>query len=168
MTDRLEARPVDPVRKLPIPYVAEREDGTPDFAALQGPRLVKCAEKKLCGVCGQSLGYWIVFLGGPRCVESRAYVDPPMHEECAEVSLRLCPHIAHRETKRSRKLESREDVVTPAGFVDAKPTEWVMYYTRSYDSVLREFELTFRPAPAKRLRRFTYDGEGNLKEDISV
>lgn len=158
---QVEARP-KARNGLPIPYANESASGAEDFAVIQGDKLLTIIKHRLCGVCGQPLGYWIAFLGGPRCVTSRAYADPPMHEDCAEASTRLCPHIAKWPTSRSQKVAQRGDVFTPAGFSEAKPSEWVMYITRGfgYDEA-RSF---FIPAPAKRLRRFVYGADGNLRE----
>lgn len=159
----LAARPRDR-RGLPIPVVtAIAPDGTPDFTANSGPETLRVGEAHECGLCGQPLDYWIAFLGGPMSASTRAFTDPPMHEECAQAALKLCPHIARRGTSRAKKHRA-EDVITPDGFTDGKVSEWVLYVTRSYDTLLLRDSVVFRPAPAKRLRRFTYNDEGELYE----
>src|SRR5688572_15361015 len=82
--DRLLRRPRSR-RGYPIPFVqATNPDGTPDFAAINPNLALECAEKHLCGLCGEMLEYWIAFIGGPRSCEHRAFGDPPMHIDCAE------------------------------------------------------------------------------------
>lgn len=161
LPDRLAARPVDPRNHLPIPFVNDTGDGA-DFAVIQAPRTLLCAEKHLCGICGQRLTYWIAFLGGPQSAEAGTYSDPPMHEECAEASTVLCPHIARRAPHRSRKIEKRADVHTPAGFVEEKPPGFVMVITRSFTL---SPSLIYHAGTIKRRRFYEYDDEGILRFD---
>jgi hypothetical protein len=159
-TDRLAGRPIDPRNRLPVPFVNDTGDGS-EFAVIQPNRTFECARKHLCGVCGQKLTYWIAFLGGPQSAVRGTYTDPPMHEECAEASTHLCPHLARRAPTRSRKVEKRADVYTPPGFVEEKPPGFVMVITRSF---------TFRAGlysagTIKRRRYYEYDDEGHLRFD---
>src|SRR6266516_4832334 len=81
---RLATRPIDPKRHLPIPYTQlVNPDGTANFAAIDGPKALRGAANRDCGLCGQRMGRW-AFLGGPRNVEHGGYLDPPMHVSCAE------------------------------------------------------------------------------------
>lgn len=112
---------------------------------------------------------WIAFLGGPRSVERRAYSDPPMHVECAEASLRLCPHIARPHMKRAKDDRVPVAAITPEGMSLERPASWVLYVTRSFEIELRRnadgggFAL-YRPAAPKTLRTFGYDEGGVLRE----
>jgi hypothetical protein len=49
-----------------------------------------------CSICGQHLfrGRW--FIGGEKSAfdPRGAYIDPPMHSECAHYALRVCPYLA--------------------------------------------------------------------------
>lgn len=170
LADRLASRPMDTAKGLPIPFVAEAEDGGADFAAVQGDKTLRCAKERLCGICGTQLDYWIAFLGGPRAAEARTYVDPPMHEDCAVASTQLCPHIARRAPKRSAKLARRDDVITPDGFVDDKPDVWVMLVTRSFRHAVYEgrqgMQLVYTAGSPHRIRRFVYDDDGHLVEEV--
>ena len=94
MNRRLATRPIDPKRRLPIPYAQlVNPDGTANFAAIDGPKALRGAANRDCGLCGQRMGRWVAFLGGPRNVEHGGYLDPPMHVSCAEDATRLCPHL---------------------------------------------------------------------------
>jgi hypothetical protein len=165
--ESLARRPVDPKRGLPIPLVSEYEgeDGSTlvDFTAVNGETALKVAAERRCGLCGEDLDYWVVFLGGPRSAASRMYVDPPMHPDCAEAALILCPHIANPKLARAAKHKAG-DVITPDGFQDEKPQTWILYLTRSYESHVHKGAPLFVAAPAKQLRRFEYDEDGALRE----
>jgi hypothetical protein len=78
----LAARPHDPRRGLPIPPVNVHPDprtGAPavDFTTLNTTTAIRLAGDRRCWLCGQTMGYWCAFLGGPRAAELRQYTDPP-------------------------------------------------------------------------------------------
>lgn len=92
----LRTRPRDS-RGYPIPYIVMIDkSGQPQFTINDGVRVKACLTKKLCSLCGRRFedGYW--FVGGSRCFmhEHGAFLDPPMHRECAEYALRVCPFLA--------------------------------------------------------------------------
>lgn len=57
---------------------------------LVGRRVTQCALSRICGVCGQSLGRPVVFLGTAGEVARNAFRAPPLHSGCAE-QLRAWP-----------------------------------------------------------------------------
>lgn len=83
---------------LVIPYVqVVLRDGTPDFRAVHETKRVQALESRLCSICGRPLGYRIVFLAhSAHQVESRIYVEPPMHPVCADYAIAACAMIAGR------------------------------------------------------------------------
>jgi hypothetical protein len=76
---RLAARPIDPRRGLPIPYVSEQDDGSVNFAVINGGRVLECIRDRLCGLCGQPQDFLVAFVGGPGGFRDRMYTDPPGH-----------------------------------------------------------------------------------------
>lgn len=160
--DRLAALPVCPRRGLPIPYAnVITAGGSADFATLDSRCVHDVALQRVCGVCGQELDYWIVFAGGPRCATDRAYVDPPMHHECARAALRLCPYLFRQDMKRRKS--TAPGAGTPMGFTEAKPEAYLLYVTRSYKITITEGGIIFTPAPAVRIERYDYvDGRLTL------
>jgi hypothetical protein len=166
--ESLKRRPVDERRGLPVPAVSEYDDPETgetyyDFTAVNGMKAVELGQQRRCGLCGEPMDYWVVFLGGPKSAEARTYVDPPMHPECGEAALHLCPHIAKPKTQRTQKHKA-PDVITPEWFVEEKPQVWVMLLTRRYKLILHKGEPVFLAAPPKALRRFEYSDEGVLEE----
>ncbi|WP_149264271.1 hypothetical protein [Actinomadura sp. K4S16] len=153
---RLAHLPVCPRRNVPVPYAnITTEDGQHDFTALDSAKVVRLAAERRCGICEDTLDYWIVFLGGERSAQSRAYTDPPMHEECARFAARTCPYVTRAHMSR-RKTPLTPDTTVPKGFSEDKPAEFLLYFTRSYKHQVTRDGVLFRPAPAVRLERCGY------------
>ncbi|KKF02907.1 hypothetical protein A5739_24320 [Mycobacterium colombiense] len=169
MPAALAARPHDPRRGIPIPFVNETDDGGVDFAAIQATRVLQCARERLCGSCGQPLGWWVAFLGGPESASQRAYLDPGMHPDCAVSALSLCPHIARRQHRRAPEHRLATDVITPDTMTETKPQRWVLGICRDYDATIvaartPQAHVLFLPRPFKRTRTWSYTPEGRLTE----
>lgn len=158
-----ESLPVDPKRKLPIPYMTQRDDGTHDFLSLYAPHVIKCLTDNLCGVCGKPLSFASAFVGGPLSARSRVYSDPPFHLECAKASMRLCPHILIGRMKRA-SAERVGNAITHDSATLEKPEEWVIGIAPT-----NETRFDVRPDgiyiyPGKLTKRivYTYDENGKL------
>jgi hypothetical protein len=149
---------------LPIPFVnASHPDGSPDFTVVDARRSLEAARTRTCALCAHPLGYWVAFLGGPKSIHDRAFVDGPSHEECLEAATRLCPYLSRRTTRRSATPGS--DALEPLGFDADKPIEIFIGITRTYTTlVVPQGGVVHRAAPFKRVRRFLYEG-GVLTED---
>lgn len=70
-------------------------------------RVTQCALSRICGVCGETLGRPIAFLGTPAEVGRNAFHYPPMHLACA-----------HTLLGRVGEME----IVTTAGFEFVRPS----------------------------------------------
>jgi hypothetical protein len=80
-----------------IPYVVLRdENNRPHFTINDDTRRARVIALDLCPICSGKLwrGRW--FVGGPgSAFHARgAYIDPPMHDECAHYALTTCPYLA--------------------------------------------------------------------------
>lgn len=157
--------PVDPKRKLPIPFMNQREDGTWNFLAIHFPTLLRCIRESLCGVCGKPLGYASAFVGGPLSAQSRVYSDPAFHPECAKAAMRLCPHILIGRMKRASEERIGEDATHHHLATLDKPAEWVIGIAPT-----RETEVRFAkdgayimPGKFTKTIRYPYDDEGRLQ-----
>lgn len=128
----LAQRPRDPRRGLPIPVVNERPDGSPDFVVLNGEKAMEMACLHRCSLCGRPLDGPAAFLGGPVSAKTGHYSDPPMHEDCAQAALTLCPHIARPHARRASERRVSDDVTVPVGFTLERPEEWVMVIASAY------------------------------------
>ena len=72
--------------------------------------VTQCALSRICGVCGETLGRPIAFLGSPEEEGRNAFHLPPMHPECAE------------ELLRAPDADPRWEVVETAGFEFVRPS----------------------------------------------
>jgi hypothetical protein len=84
-------------RGYPIPAMVLIDDGgRPHFQINDERKRQKCIEEDRCAICGTKLfrGRW--FVGGPLSAfsERGSYIDPPLHQECAEFALAVCPYLA--------------------------------------------------------------------------
>lgn len=84
-------------RGYPIPVSVYRDsDGRPHFTIIDELKRQRVIADDRCPICGGKLtrGRW--FVGGPMSAFNNrgAYIDPPMHGECARYALRVCPYLA--------------------------------------------------------------------------
>lgn len=88
-------------RGYPIPWFVDyREDGTPEFRAMDPKKWLRAVREKMCWVCGGRLGRFLTFVAGPMCGINRTSSEPPSHLECAEWSARNCPFLNNPEAIR--------------------------------------------------------------------
>lgn len=109
------------------------ENGIPDFTVLDDEKVMRSIREKLCGLCGQPLDYWVTFVGGPRSVQNRRFLDPAMHEDCARYALSVCPFLLGQKDYAARKahagLDRPDEVRTLA---TGNPERFALYVTRGY------------------------------------
>lgn len=94
--ERIAKLPTDK-RGYPIPWnVLRGHDGTPFFTINDDRKHFCAVAQGLCPLCGEKLGKWKWFVGGPRSAFdiAGAYIDLPMHHECATFALATCPYLA--------------------------------------------------------------------------
>ena len=99
LPDRMKALPQ--YKGFPVPFTAfmKKEPGVlmdvPDFKITDMDKWARCVTGSLCAICGQKLDYWIWFIGGPQCRDTRLFFDLGMHEACARFAAATCPYLAH-------------------------------------------------------------------------
>src|SRR5262252_1142176 len=94
--DRMKNLPRDP-RGFPIFIMAYRDpNGRAHFTVNDEDVRRRLIAQDRCSVCGGRLqrGRW--FVGGEKSAfdPCGAYLDPPMHHECAGYALQVCPYLA--------------------------------------------------------------------------
>lgn len=90
---RLEHDP----RGYPIPHVVLRaDDGTPFFTINDDRKAWRAFLKGLCPICGERLGKWRWWVGGPQSAfdPNGWYLDLPGHHDCQQFALATCPYLA--------------------------------------------------------------------------
>lgn len=114
--DRMKDLPLDD-RGFPITFTTTiGPDGKPDFRVPDAGKWALMCHGKLCAVCGQQLDYWIFFIGGEELFVDRLFFEGPMHRECAEYSIKVCPFLAISSARRSAR-----DFTGDAAFLNDLP-----------------------------------------------
>jgi hypothetical protein len=59
-------------------------------------KVEECIKDNLCSVCGNKMGTDMWMIGGPLSAfhPQGAYIDVPVHKECGEYALQVCPYLA--------------------------------------------------------------------------
>ncbi|GGF36784.1 hypothetical protein GCM10011519_07930 [Marmoricola endophyticus] len=81
-TTGIDERPRDPENGAPVPFVCEYDDGRASVRLLNKKRVTQCALSRICGVCGDSLGRPVAFVGPLAEANREAFHFPPVHVEC--------------------------------------------------------------------------------------
>jgi hypothetical protein len=153
MPPRIAARPRD-ARGYPVLFTSHvHPDGTPDFRVSDPRKIARCAARRLCGICGEKLAYWMVFISGPQGCAGRAFPDPPMHRDCAEYATRVCPYLA-TAADRSAALEAKlgeEFARMDPTMIKEKPDKLGLYVTRGYTLVPNGDWFLFFADPPKEI-----------------
>lgn len=113
-TGRIALLPKDK-RGYPIPWnVLRGIDGEPIFTVNDDRKHMEAILRALCPICGDRLGQWKWFVGGPRSAFDPHgwYIDLPGHHECMTFALQTCPYLA------APKYLGRIDVADPSNLPD--------------------------------------------------
>lgn len=162
MKPQIGKLPIDERSGLPVPWVtATLPNGRPNFSVIEAGRIPQLVAERLCGVCGAQRNAWSAFIGGPSAVVQNAFLDPPMHPQCAQDSLHLCPHIA-------RQL--------PVHRADGKvqPDAWYLYVCKKFrevpfQTIRQENTRGFACEPPAELYRYHYvNGALVLERQLTV
>jgi hypothetical protein len=112
----------------PVPFVQQVINGKPDFRVVDRVKVLECVEEKLCAICGKDLGEFCFFIGGDKSKDNALFVDPPMHEPCAEFASKACSFLSGEREYSQRPVD--ETVVRIEQMASAKRPER-MYILRT-------------------------------------
>lgn len=118
----LRTRPKDR-RGYPIPYIVLIDKNKrPHFTINDQSRVYEVVKKKLCGLCGKKLDNGAWFIGGAKCFTSPlgAFIDPPVHKECGEYALKVCPFLAAPSYANRIDDKTLDPEATPGGTLIAE------------------------------------------------
>jgi hypothetical protein len=105
-------------RGYPIPWnVLRAADGTPFFTVNDDRKHWAALRGCLCPICGERLGQWKWFVGGPRSAfdPNGWYLDLHGHRECVGLALQTCPYLA------APKYLGRIDIADPSKLAGLAP-----------------------------------------------
>lgn len=119
-------------RGMAIPYIATiRDDGTPDFRVTDHVKRFEVMKWQMCQLCGQPLGRWCFFVGGPVSAEQNAYFEPACHLDCLMYAMQVCPFIVgtkseHADLEAVRKANPDRTVLIDDTYVATNTETWVI------------------------------------------
>lgn len=97
-------------RGYPIPYIAQIDkNGKPHFTITDEMKRQQVLLDDLCGICGKKLVRFRYLVGGVKSafMDEGAYLDPPMHMQCAEYALQVCPYIANPSYNKEKLINDK-------------------------------------------------------------
>lgn len=148
---RLARRPL--WRGLPIPYIATiGADGEPDFRLTDHDRRTHVIRHRWCQLCGQGLGNFVFFTGGPAAAQALAYFEPACHLDCLIYAMQVCPFIAgqmkHADIGKVQADHPDMVVQADASYSTVKSPYWVIIKAKGYVPFLTADQtILLRPKP---------------------
>lgn len=119
----------------PIHYTVWVKDGVPDFKMMHEARRMDAFGRNLCHLCGERmLNTLFAFIGGPNCVKYHAFVDGPMHPECAEWACSICPFLKNADAAYSRRTGG-----------DARPEKMFLCLSATYTTRRNSSRVPYKP-----------------------
>lgn len=150
-------------RGFPVPYfVPKDEHGVFQLKYASQQKMDACIKYHKCCICFKPLHqkeYW--FISGPMGFKTQTDSHPPMHKECAEYSLRICPHLYFEKTHRTTDEEAA------AGWqIREKPKEFYLVHAKNFSSFKPDgVTLIVKYSSIVWTHRFVYENGVLLSED---
>lgn len=118
----------------PIPwFVPTLPDGSRDARLGDQQKWLRAVQDALCWVCGGRLGARLAFVLGPMCTINRTAAEPPMHRDCAEYSVKVCPLLVFPTMPRRRGTPLPAGATEMPGIHDdSNPGGVAIWMTRSF------------------------------------
>lgn len=131
MPDRVAKLPRDP-RGYPIFKMITYPDGSYNFVGQSADAVLECVKDRLCAICGEELGPIVAFLGPEKIFDlhHKNVSDPPMHRECLEYAIQVCPYILRGGWDRKNEKQGWQGVKGTLG--NTKPGKLVMVVVDEY------------------------------------
>lgn len=135
---RLKQRPQ--WRGLPIPYIATiKPDGEPDFRVTDHVKRLEVIRYHQCQLCGQQLGKWVFFVGGPISAEQNAYFEPACHLDCLIYAMQVCPFIVgkmqHAPVEKVQADNPDLKVIVDETYSSVKSDDWIIVKANGWKAV---------------------------------
>jgi hypothetical protein len=119
---------------LPIPFLSTlRAKGQP-YSMIDPAKWESAFRREVCGLCGKELSPILAFIGGPLNLDHRYFKMLPMHVDCAEYALKVCPYMVYENYAPANAIVSSEQ----AALVANRPSRFLLGTTLTCTSVLAE------------------------------
>jgi hypothetical protein len=115
----------------PVPFFQMWIDGKPDFRVIDPEKVGRCVNEKLCAICGVHLGEFCYFIGGNLCKDNHLFVDPAMHEQCADFSTRACAFLSGKKAEYSDRPVDESVVRVEQMAASTRPKNMYIFKTRT-------------------------------------
>lgn len=134
-------------RGYPIPWNVLRDEKTnrPYFTINDDSKYVQSIKERTCAICGSELADDMWFVGGVKSAfhNQGVFIDSPVHYECGNYSLKVCPYLAtsrYMSYLGEDKIEKLQKKVETHLLVDPtvdpkKPEVFALVKTRNYNLV---------------------------------
>jgi hypothetical protein len=122
-------------RGYPVPWFVAYPDGPegePEFRTADAKKWVRAVKEKLCWVCGEPLGAWLVFVLGPMCGITRTTSEPPCHHDCAQWSVLNCPFLVRPHMTRREGNLPEGAMDAPGCPLDRNPGVTLLWRTKGF------------------------------------
>jgi hypothetical protein len=152
-------------RGYPIPWTVLRNaKGEPFFTVNDDRKAWKALRQKLCPICGERLGRWCWFAGGPHSAFNPHgwYIDLPGHHECVTFSLVTCPYLSmpkylgRVDIVHPEKLPPEAKVLLDETVIPERPEVFVAAASDKVEMLVREEGLQPYLRPARPLLAYEY------------
>jgi hypothetical protein len=160
-------------RGMPVPFVVLKDEaGKHHFKINDTAKTLQCIAGGLCAICGQKMRQddrWMVGGIASAFDKNGIYIDHPVHKECAQYALQVCPYLASRNydttktdlEKLAKKVVGSTILVNPTVdpdrlplFVLLRPLQ-IGYFTSKQDST----DIRVKPFGPYHEVEFWDDGE---------
>lgn len=128
---------------LPVPALTLIDDkGIPQFKVIDNDKVWELKRDKKCGICGESLDYWIAFMVTEEEVNSRHIFESPNHIDCLKYAFEICPWLYYSKATYSHldkvNMEGIEIVSAHPDreITNERPSKLGIYICRSYENVI--------------------------------
>lgn len=138
-------------RGLPIPYIATiKPDGEADFRLTDEAKRLSVMVESCCQLCGQPLGRFKFFTGGPQAAAAMAYFEPAAHLDCLIYAMQVCPFIAgkmeHAPVEDVQRDHPTMKVMVDKSYTTVKSPDWVIVKATNY-TLIRQSDQTILVRP---------------------
>jgi hypothetical protein len=148
------------------------EDGTPFFTINDELKRAAMIRDDLCSICGRKLlrGRWFIGGAGSAFHPHGAYIDMPMHDECAHYALVVCPYLAvpsWRDAVAQAHLKQIKDAIVAVDptMIAGRPQLFVVVMAIGQRMVPGNTPLQRYVRPARPYRKVEYWRHGQRIDD---
>ena len=160
-------------RGYPIPVIVLRDKtGVPHYTINDEHKRQAVIAHEQCSICGQVLNRARWFVGGPLSAfdPEGCYIDAPLHHECAQYALRVCPYLAapnYNKRIDARTLKESSPDELKMVFVDGtmypdRPDLFVAQMSIGQINIRKGTPFVVYVAPVRPCRRVEYWQGGEM------